>query len=113
MSEFPVKLPDVGEGVAEAELVSWAVEVGDQVTPDSALAEVLTDKATVEIACPVAGTITELRAQPGDVLAVGSIIVVIDSGEGGGTRQSVDAGDSRSADASAPSPAIPVTADRS
>ena len=55
-----MKLPDVGEGVAEAELVEWLVDVGDDVTPDSTIAEVLTDKATVEISAPVAGTVAAL-----------------------------------------------------
>ena len=81
MSSFEVKLPDVGEGVAEAELVSWSVAVGDEVTGESTLAEVMTDKATVEVACPVAGTVLELHGEPGDTLAVGSVIVVIDTAE--------------------------------
>lgn len=78
---FTMKLPDVGEGVAEAELVEWLVAVGDEVTPDSALAEVLTDKATVEVSCPVSGVVTELHGEPGDVLAVGSDLVEIDTGD--------------------------------
>lgn len=81
MSSFTMKLPDVGEGVAEAEIVEWLVEVGDEVTPDSALAEVLTDKATVEISPPVSGVITALHGEPGDVLAVGSELVEIDTGD--------------------------------
>ena len=60
-----VRLPDVGEGVAEAELVEWHVTVGDAVTPDSVLAEVLTDKATVEISSPVTGVVTFLRRRTG------------------------------------------------
>jgi 2-oxoisovalerate dehydrogenase E2 component (dihydrolipoyl transacylase) len=75
---YPVKLPDVGEGVAEAELVSWLVAVGDAVTPESPLAEVLTDKATVEISSPVTGVVVALHGEPGDVLAVGSEIVGIE-----------------------------------
>ena len=72
MSVRTVRLPDVGEGIAEAELVSWLVSVGDAVTSDTVIAEVLTDKATVEIYAPVAGTVTFVRGEPGDVLAVGS-----------------------------------------
>ncbi len=75
-----MRLPDVGEGVAEAELVGWLVEVGAEVTPDSALAEVLTDKATVEISSPVTGVVTTLHGEPGDKLAVGSFLVDIDTG---------------------------------
>ena len=82
MSAFTMKLPDVGEGVAEAELVEWLVAVGDAVTPDSPIAEVLTDKATVEISAPVAGTVTALHGEPGDVLAVGSDLVEIETGDG-------------------------------
>lgn len=78
MSRYAVRLPDVGEGVAEAELIAWLVGIGDRVTPDSALAEVMTDKATVEIACPVTGIVSELLGEPGQVLAVGSDFVVID-----------------------------------
>jgi 2-oxoisovalerate dehydrogenase E2 component (dihydrolipoyl transacylase) len=75
-----MRLPDVGEGVAEAELVEWFVAVGDEVTPESVLAEVLTDKATVEVSSPVAGVVTALHGEPGDVLAVGGELVEIDTG---------------------------------
>ncbi|MFZ4718091.1 MAG: dihydrolipoamide acetyltransferase family protein [Ilumatobacteraceae bacterium] len=82
MSRHTVRLPDVGEGVAEAELVSWQVQVGDLVTPESVLAEVMTDKATVEISSPVAGTVSELFGEPGEVLAVGSAFVAIELDDG-------------------------------
>jgi 2-oxoisovalerate dehydrogenase E2 component (dihydrolipoyl transacylase) len=78
MSEHLVKLPDVGEGVAEAELVSWLVGVGDLVTPESALAEVMTDKATVEISSPVTGVVSVLHGEPGDILAVGSTLITVE-----------------------------------
>jgi 2-oxoisovalerate dehydrogenase E2 component (dihydrolipoyl transacylase) len=80
VSSFVMRLPDVGEGVAEAELVSWLVAVGDEVTPDSVLAEVLTDKATVEISSPVTGVVTMLHGEPGDLLAVGGELIEIDTG---------------------------------
>lgn len=73
-----IRLPDVGEGVAEAELVAWHVAVGDDVTSETVLAEVLTDKATIEVSAPVAGTVTFLRGDVGDVLAVGSDLVGIE-----------------------------------
>ncbi len=85
MSVYPVKLPDVGEGVAEAELIAWHVRVGDVVSAESTLAEVMTDKATVEISSPVAGTVTFLRGEVGDVLAVGSEFVGIETGIETGT----------------------------
>ena len=71
MSVLGVKLPDVGEGVAEAELVEWYVDVGDGSPPDTVLADVMTDKATVEISSPVAGVVTFRIGEPGEVLAVG------------------------------------------
>jgi 2-oxoisovalerate dehydrogenase E2 component (dihydrolipoyl transacylase) len=74
-----VKLPDVGEGIAEAELVEWHVSVGDTVTTETVLAEVMTDKATVEISAPVAGVITFLAGAPGDILAIGSDFAAIET----------------------------------
>lgn len=74
-----VRLPDVGEGVAEAEIVAWHVGVGDAVTSDSVVAEVLTDKATVEIYAPVAGTVRSLNGVAGDILAVGSDFFTIET----------------------------------
>ena len=74
-----IRLPDVGEGVAEAELVAWHVSVGDAVTSDTVVAEVLTDKATVEIYAPAAGTVQALFGQAGDVLAVGSDFFTIET----------------------------------
>ena len=75
MAERVIRLPDVGEGVAEAELVEWHVKVGDLVREDAILAAVMTDKATVEIPSPVAGEIVWLAAEVGDVVAVGSDLV--------------------------------------
>ncbi len=82
-----MRLPDVGEGVAEAELVEWLVEIGQDVTSDSALAEVLTDKATVEISSPVSGVVKALHGEPGDRLAVGSYLVDIETGGPEPTRE--------------------------
>ena len=70
-----IKLPDVGEGVAEAEIVEWHVTVGQSVLEDQVLAAVMTDKATVEIPSPVAGTVVALAGEIGTVLAVGSELV--------------------------------------
>ncbi len=83
MGEHVIKLPDVGEGVAEAELVEWHVKVGDLVREDALLAAVMTDKATVEIPSPVEGEILWLGAEIGDTVAVGSPIVRLKvTGEG-------------------------------
>src|ERR1019366_6315146 len=75
MTEHVIRLPDVGEGVAEAELVEWHVKIGDLVREDTVLAAVMTDKATVEIPSPVDGEILWLGAEIGDVVPVGSDLV--------------------------------------
>ena len=83
MPEHVIKLPDVGEGVAEAELVEWHVKVGDLVREDTLLAAVMTDKATVEIPSPVEGEVSWIGAEIGETVAVGSPIVRIKvAGEG-------------------------------
>jgi 2-oxoisovalerate dehydrogenase E2 component (dihydrolipoyl transacylase) len=75
MAEHVIRLPDVGEGVAEAELVEWQVKIGDLIGEDAILAAVMTDKATVEIPSPVAGEVLWLGGEVGDVIAVGSELV--------------------------------------
>ncbi|HEV7433997.1 MAG TPA: dihydrolipoamide acetyltransferase family protein [Pseudorhizobium sp.] len=70
MGEFTIKMPDVGEGVAEAELVEWHVKIGDPVREDMVVAAVMTDKATVEIPSPVSGTVVWLGGEVGDTIAV-------------------------------------------
>ncbi|MEO1305673.1 MAG: dihydrolipoamide acetyltransferase family protein [Pseudomonadota bacterium] len=75
MGEHLIKMPDIGEGVAEAELVEWAVEIGAQVREDDILAAVMTDKATVEIPAPMDGKITWLGANVGDTVAIGAAII--------------------------------------
>jgi 2-oxoisovalerate dehydrogenase E2 component (dihydrolipoyl transacylase) len=75
MGELVIKLPDVGEGVAEAELVEWRVKVGDLVREDTILAAVMTDKATVEIPSPTDGEVAWLGAEIGDAVAVGSPLI--------------------------------------
>jgi 2-oxoisovalerate dehydrogenase E2 component (dihydrolipoyl transacylase) len=80
MAEYVVKLPDVGEGIAEAEIVEWHVNPGDEVVEDQVMVEVMTDKATVELPSPVAGVVLSVGAAVGDILAVGSPLVRIDTG---------------------------------
>ncbi|WP_018901293.1 dihydrolipoamide acetyltransferase family protein [Rhizobium sp. 2MFCol3.1] len=79
MGEFTIKMPDVGEGVAEAELVEWHVKAGDPVREDMVIAAVMTDKATVEIPSPVSGTVTWLGAEVGDTVAVKAPLVRIET----------------------------------
>jgi pyruvate dehydrogenase E2 component (dihydrolipoamide acetyltransferase) len=74
------RLPDLGEGLPEAELVQWLVSVGDTVALNQTIAEVETAKAVVELPSPHAGTVTALHAQPGDVIAVGSVLISFDTG---------------------------------
>jgi pyruvate dehydrogenase E2 component (dihydrolipoamide acetyltransferase) len=79
---FEFKLPDIGEGVAEGEVVAWHVHEGDPVAEDQIMVEVMTDKATVTIGAPKAGKIAELRAQVGSQVRVGDVLVVIQTGNG-------------------------------
>ena len=72
------RLPDVGEGVSEGELISWLVEEGDPVTEDQPVAEVETDKALVEIPSPINGTVHELHFEPGDIMPVGDVFITFD-----------------------------------
>ena len=104
-----IKLPDVGEGVAEAELVEWHVEVGQSVLEDQLLAAVMTDKATVEIPSPVAGVVAALGGEVGSVLAVGAELVRLEvAGEG---NEEVSAAPREAATmAPAEKPAAPVPA---
>jgi len=82
LAERVVKLPDIGEGTTEAEIVSWLVKIGDTIEEDDPLAEVMTDKATVEIPSPVAGKIVALNGKIGEKLAVGSDLVVLETETG-------------------------------
>jgi 2-oxoisovalerate dehydrogenase E2 component (dihydrolipoyl transacylase) len=100
---FVFKLPDVGEGTAEAELVGWHVKVGDTVSEDQLLAEVMTDKATVELTSPVAGTVVALHGEAGQQLAVGGPLVSFNV-EGKGNQGSAPAPAPSTAQARSPSP---------
>jgi 2-oxoisovalerate dehydrogenase E2 component (dihydrolipoyl transacylase) len=96
-----IKMPDIGEGIAEVELVMWHVKVGDSVTEDMILADVMTDKATIEIPSPVHGTVAMLGGEAGQVMAVGADLIHIEV-EGAGNLK---------AGAAAPAaPAQPVAA---
>ncbi|MEM6275603.1 MAG: dihydrolipoamide acetyltransferase family protein [Pseudomonadota bacterium] len=75
---YEVKLPDIGEGIAEAELSEWHVEAGDVVAEDEILAAVMTDKAAVEVPTARAGKVLELRGEVGDMLPIGSVLIVLD-----------------------------------
>jgi 2-oxoisovalerate dehydrogenase E2 component (dihydrolipoyl transacylase) len=85
MGRFTFRLPDIGEGIAEAEIVAWHVKVGDTVEEDGRLADMMTDKATVEMESPVSGVVVEVAGETGDVIAIGSPLVVIEV-EGAGNE---------------------------
>jgi len=76
MGEYHFKLPDIGEGVVEAEITAWHVAVGDTVSEDDPIADAMTDKATIELTAPVDGVITIVACEEGDMLAVGADLVV-------------------------------------
>ena len=79
MSRFTFKLPDIGEGISEAEIVAWHVKVGDTVEEDQQIADMMTDKATVEMESPVSGTVVELAGEVGDQVSIGAALVVIET----------------------------------
>lgn len=78
MALFTFKLPDIGEGIAQAEIVGWHVKVGDRVEEDQPIADMMTDKATVEMESPVAGTVVRLAGEPGDQISIGAMLVEIE-----------------------------------
>lgn len=78
MPKFTFNLPDIGEGIAEAEIVAWHVKVGDNISEDQPLADMMTDKATVEMESPVSGVVTKVAGEAGDVIAIGAMLVEIE-----------------------------------
>jgi 2-oxoisovalerate dehydrogenase E2 component (dihydrolipoyl transacylase) len=77
MAKFIFKLPDIGEGIAEAEIVAWHVKLGDRIAEDQPIADMMTDKATVEMESPVNGVVTAVAGAAGDVIAIGSMLIEI------------------------------------
>jgi 2-oxoisovalerate dehydrogenase E2 component (dihydrolipoyl transacylase) len=92
MGRYVFKLPDVGEGTAEAELVAWHIKPGDLVEEDQHIVDVMTDKATVEIPAPTPGKVVSLKGTPGEMLAVGSAILVLEvEGPGNAVAEEAEA----------------------
>ena len=85
---YEFRMPDLGEGVAEGEIVRWLVSPGQEVAEDDLLVEIQTDKATVEVPSPAAGIVSRILAEEGDVVRVGELLVVIGGEEGSGTAPS-------------------------
>ena len=79
MAKYEFKLPDIGEGIAEAEIVAWHVKVGDEIAEDQQIADMMTDKATVEMESPVAGKVVALAGEVGDQIPIGSVLAVIET----------------------------------
>jgi 2-oxoisovalerate dehydrogenase E2 component (dihydrolipoyl transacylase) len=79
MARYEFKLPDIGEGIAEAEIVAWHVRIGDTIAEDQQIADMMTDKATVEMESPVAGKVIELAGEVGDQIPIGSVLAVIET----------------------------------
>lgn len=103
MSVTVIRMPDIGEGIAEVEIVEWRVKVGDSVAEDQTLCDVMTDKAAVEVPSPVAGRVLELGGEVGQVMAVGSVLIRIDS-SGGSTEGAQDQVPAAAASSSKPLP---------
>ncbi|MBX7248802.1 MAG: 2-oxo acid dehydrogenase subunit E2 [Caulobacteraceae bacterium] len=102
MGKYVFKLPDVGEGTAEAEVVGWHIKVGDMVEEDQIIADIMTDKATVEITSPVSGKVISTHGEPGEMAAVGSPLVVFEVEGAGNAAADFEA---------MPTPAAPVDAE--
>ena len=111
MARFTFRLPDIGEGIAEAEIVAWHVKPGDRIEEDSPVADMMTDKATVEMESPVTGTVLEIAGEVGDMVAIGSTLVVIEvEGEASGEPPAQTA--ESAAQAAPPPPPIAPAPDR-
>ncbi len=119
MGRYTFRLPDIGEGIAEAEIVAWHVKIGDRIEEDDRVADMMTDKATVEMESPVSGVVVEVAGEAGGVIAIGSPLVVIEvegagnDVDGGRPAETVAAVASAQVDvvAAAPAPApAPVAA---
>jgi 2-oxoisovalerate dehydrogenase E2 component (dihydrolipoyl transacylase) len=104
VSNYVFKLPDLGEGTVEAEIVNWRVKPGDTVAEDDVLVEVMTEKAAVEVPAPVGGRVISTTGVPGEMVPVGAELIVIDTG--GGAVVTAPAASAPAA--SAPAPSVPA-----
>ena len=101
MTQFTFKLPDLGEGTVDAEIIAWHVKPGDMVTEDQLMVEVMTDKAAVEVPAPVSGRVLSVTGAPGDKVPVGSPLAAFELGDGAGAPENASP-------AAVASPAAPV-----
>jgi 2-oxoisovalerate dehydrogenase E2 component (dihydrolipoyl transacylase) len=110
MSRYVFKLPDLGEGTVEAEIVGWRVKPGDTVAEDDVVVEVMTEKAAVEVPSPVSGRVVSTTGAPGDMVPVGSELIVLDT-EPAGAAAAAPAKPAATANPTAPQPAAPARPD--
>jgi 2-oxoisovalerate dehydrogenase E2 component (dihydrolipoyl transacylase) len=104
MRQYVFKMPDLGEGTVDAEIVAWHAKPGDAVTEDQLVVEVMTDKAAVEVPAPVSGRVVSITGAPGDKVAVGSPLIVFDVGEGTAAEAPARAAASAPVPGAAPAP---------
>jgi 2-oxoisovalerate dehydrogenase E2 component (dihydrolipoyl transacylase) len=107
MTRVPFRLPDIGEGIAEAEIVAWHVAVGDQVEEDAPLADMMTDKATVELTSPVTGRVIERAGEVGDKVAIGSVLVSFETEGEAASAEAAEPGVEPALEAAPPAAASP------
>jgi 2-oxoisovalerate dehydrogenase E2 component (dihydrolipoyl transacylase) len=110
MSRYVFKLPDLGEGAVDAEVVAWRVSAGEQVQEDQPLVEMLTQKATVEVPAPVAGRVLSTTGAPGDRVAVGAELAVFETAAAAGAEAAPSPRETPAAPAPKPAPAAPAAA---
>ena len=110
MSIHTVRMPDIGEGIAEVEIVEWRVAVGDSVAEDQTLCDVMTDKAAVEVPSPAAGRVMELGGAVGQVMAVGAVLIRIDDGVEAGEKKEAAQAPGLPSPAPTPAAAVPPPA---
>src|SRR6184192_410536 len=111
MGTYAIRTPDIGEGIAEVELVAWHVKPGDEVKEDQVLADVMTDKATVEIPSPISGKVSQLMGEVGQQIAVGADLIRLEVEGAGNERPGAkQAAPVHAAPASEAKPPTPVAA---
>lgn len=113
MAKFVFNLPDIGEGIAEAEIVAWHVKPGDVIAEDQPIADVMTDKATVEMESPVSGVVTKVAGEAGDVIAIGSMLIEVEiEGEAAVEESKAEVAPPPAVEPVAEAPAEPVKAEK-
>src|SRR5258708_21824010 len=109
MSQFTFKMPDLGEGTVDAEIVAWHTKPGDLVAEDQLIVEVMTDKAAVEVPAPVSGRVVSVTGAPGDKVAVGSPLIVFELTDGATAPPTIAAPATAAPPAAAATPAAVVS----